>query len=230
VWGEGLRPYTVEAYLAEDGTVARRPAPEKSGDEKVLAPYPKAFQPNGGIRLLAGNIGSAIIKVSAVKPENRVIEAPARIFHDQEELNAAFKAGTLDGDMIAVVRYQGPKANGMPELHRLTTVLGILQDRGHKVALVTDGRMSGASGKVPSAIHVTPEALDGGPIGRLRDGDIVRLDAEAGTLEALVDAAEFESRETTLPDLSANGHGMGRELFEGFRRMAGRADAGAAVF
>ena len=198
VWGEGLRPYTVEAYLAEDGTVARRPAPEKSGDEKVLAPYPKAFQPNGGIRLLAGNIGSAIIKVSAVKPENRVIEAPARIFHDQEELNAAFKAGTLDGDMIAVVRYQGPKANGMPELHRLTTVLGILQDRGHKVALVTDGRMSGASGKVPSAIHVTPEALDGGPIGRLRDGDIVRLDAEAGTLEALVDAAEFESREDDI--------------------------------
>jgi len=230
VWGEGLRPYTVEAYLAEDGTVARRPAPEKSGDEKVLAPYPKAFQPNGGIRLLAGNIGSAIVKVSAVKPENRVIEAPAKIFHDQEELNAAFKAGELIGDMIAVVRYQGPKANGMPELHRLTTVLGILLDRGHKVALVTDGRMSGASGKVPSAIHVTPEALDGGPIGRLRDGDIVRLDAEAGTLEALVDAAEFASRETTLPDLSANGHGMGRELFEGFRRLAGRADAGAAVF
>ena len=230
VWGEGLRPYTVEAYLGEDGTVARRPAPEKSGDEKVLAPYPKAFQPNGGIRLLAGNIGSAIVKVSAVKPENRVIEAPAKIFHDQEELNAAFKAGELVGDMIAVVRYQGPKANGMPELHRLTTVLGILQDRGHKVALVTDGRMSGASGKVPSAIHVTPEALDGGPIGRLRDGDIVRLDAEAGTLEALVDAAEFASRTTTLPDLSANNHGMGRELFEGFRRMAGRADAGAAVF
>ncbi len=230
VWGEGLRPYTVEAYLAEDGTVSRRPAPAKSGDERVLAPYPKAFQTNGGIRLLAGNLGSAIVKVSAVKPENRVIEAPAKIFHDQEELNAAFKAGTLEGDMIAVVRYQGPKANGMPELHRLTTVLGILQDRGHKVALVTDGRMSGASGKVPSAIHVTPEALDGGPIGRLRDGDIVRLDAEAGTLEALVDAAEFESRETTLPDLSANGHGMGRELFEGFRRMAGRADAGAAVF
>jgi phosphogluconate dehydratase len=230
VWGQGLRPYAVEAYLAEDGAVARRPAPEKSGDEKVLAPFPKAFQPNGGIRLISGNIGNAIIKVSAVKPENRVIEAPARIFHDQEELNAAFKAGELDGDMIAVVRYQGPKANGMPELHRLTTVLGILQDRGHKVALVTDGRMSGASGKVPAAIHVTPEALDGGPIGRLRDGDIVRLDAEAGTLEALVDAAEFAARQTVLPDLSANGFGMGRELFEGFRRMAGRADAGAAVF
>ncbi|MGY6709374.1 MAG: phosphogluconate dehydratase [Rhizobiaceae bacterium] len=230
VWGEGLRPYTVEAHLAEDGTVARRPAPAVSGDEKVLAPFPKAFQPNGGIRLLSGNLGNAIVKVSAVKPENRVIEAPARIFHDQEELNAAFKAGQLDGDMIAVVRYQGPKANGMPELHRLTTVLGILQDRGHKVALVTDGRMSGASGKVPAAIHVTPEALDGGAIGRLKDGDLVRLDAEAGTLEALVDAEEFAARETLLPDLSANGFGMGRELFEGFRRMAGRAEAGAAVF
>jgi phosphogluconate dehydratase len=210
--------------------VARRPAPERSGDEKVLAPYPQAFQPNGGIRLLSGNLGNAIIKVSAVKPENRVIEAPARIFHDQEELNAAFKAGELDGDMVAVLRYQGPKANGMPELHRLTTVLGILQDRGHKVALVTDGRMSGASGKVPAAIHVTPEALDGGPIGRLRDGDLVRVDAETGTLEALVDADAFAERQVVLPDLSANGFGMGRELFEGFRRMAGRADAGAAVF
>ncbi|NMG41765.1 phosphogluconate dehydratase [Chelativorans sp. ZYF759] len=230
IWGEGLRNYTVEAHLAEDGTVARRPAPAHSGDEKVLAPYPKAFQPNGGIRLLAGNLGSAIVKVSAVKPENRVIEAPARIFHDQEELNAAFKAGELTGDMIAVVRYQGPKANGMPELHRLTTVLGILQDRGHKVALVTDGRMSGASGKVPAAIHVTPEALDGGPIGKLRDGDLVRLDPETGVLEALVDAAEFSARRVVAPDLSANGFGMGRELFEGFRRMAGRAGAGAAVF
>ena len=230
VWGEGLRPYAVEAYLGEDGSVARRPAPATSGDEKVLAPFPKAFQPNGGIRLLAGNLGNAIIKVSAVKPENRVIEAPARIFHDQEELNAAFKAGELDGDMVAVVRYQGPKANGMPELHRLTTVLGILQDRGHKGALVTDGRMAGASGKVPAAIHVTPEALDGGPIGRLRDGDLVLVDAEAGTLEALVDADEFAERQVVLPDLSANGFGMGRELFEGFRRMAGRADAGAAVF
>ena len=230
VWGEGLRPYAVEAYLRPDGSVARRPAPERSGDEKVLAPYLQAFQANGGIRLLSGNLGNAIIKVSVVKPENRVIEAPARIFHDQEELNAAFKAGELDGDMVAVVRYQGPKANGMPELHRLTTVLGILQDRGHKVALVTDGRMSGASGKVPAAIHVTPEALDGGPIGRLRDGDLVRVDAEAGSLEALVDADAFAERQVVLPDLSANGFGMGRELFEGFRRMAGRADAGAAVF
>ena len=230
IWGEGLRNYTVEAHLAEDGTVARRPAPAHSGDEKVLAPFAKAFQPNGGIRLISGNLGSAIIKVSAVKPDNRIVEAPARIFHDQEELNAAFKAGELVGDMVAVVRYQGPKANGMPELHRLTTVLGILQDRGQKVALVTDGRMSGASGKVPAAIHVTPEALDGGPIARLRDGDLVRVDAESGVLEALVDADEFAARDVVLPDLAANGFGMGRELFEGFRRMAGRADAGAAVF
>jgi phosphogluconate dehydratase len=153
-----------------------------------------------------------------------------RVFHDQEELNAAFKAGELDGDMVAVVRYQGPKANGMPELHRLTTVLGICRIAATRSRWSPTGACRAQSGKVPAAIHVTPEALDGGPIGRLRDGDMVRLDAEAGTLEALVDEAEFAARETVLPDLSANGFGMGRELFEGFRRMAGRADAGAAVF
>lgn len=230
VWGQGLRPYAVEAKLNADGTVAREPAPAVSGNDKVLAPFPKAFQPTGGLKVLKGNLGAAIIKTSAVKPERRVIEAPAKVFDSQEALNTAFKAGELDRDFVAVVRFQGPKANGMPELHRLTTVLGVLQDRGHKVALVTDGRMSGASGKVPAAIHVTPEALDGGAIGRIRDGDIVLVDGEAGALQVEVDAAELAARTIELPDLSANAFGLGRELFENFRQVAGHADQGAAVF
>ncbi len=230
IWGEGLRAYAIEPGLGPDGGVTRRPAPSVSGDDKVLATAQQPFQPSGGLKVLAGNLGAAIVKTSAVKPEKRTIEAPALVFHDQEELNAAFKAGQLDRDFVAVVRFQGPRANGMPELHRLTTVLGVLQDRGHRVALVTDGRMSGASGKVPAAIHVTPEALEGGPIARIRDGDTIRLDAEAGTLEALVDAAEFGARAPAAPDLSANGFGMGRELFAGFRALAARADMGAGVF
>jgi phosphogluconate dehydratase len=230
VWGEGLRSYTVEAKLGDDGTVSRAPAPKASGDPKVLTTANEPFQSNGGIRVLKGNMGNAIIKVSAVKPEKRVIAAPAKVFDGQGDLNAAFKAGELEGDFIAVVRFQGPKANGMPELHKLTTVLGILQDRGQKVALVTDGRMSGASGKVPAAIHVTPEAVDGGIIGKILDGDPVRLDAEAGTLELLVPADEIERRRQPAPDLANNAYGFGRELFAGFRERAGRADHGAAVF
>jgi len=230
IWGEGLRPYAVEARLGADGSVVRQPAPAISGDEKVLAPFPKAFQPSGGLKVLSGNLGHAIIKTSAVKPDRRVIEAPAVVLDSQEALNAAFKAGELNRDFVAVIRFQGPKANGMPELHRLTTVLGVLQDRGHRVALVTDGRMSGASGKVPAAIHVTPEALEGGPIGRLHDGDIVRLDADAGTLEVLVSADELAARPLRTPDLSGNEYGFGRELFAGFRQLAGRADQGASVF
>jgi phosphogluconate dehydratase len=230
VWGEGLRPYAIEAKLGTDGSVVREPAPEKSGDEKVLAPFPKAFQPTGGLKVLSGNLGHAIIKTSAVKPERRVIEAPAVVLDSQEALNAAFKAGELNRDFIAVIRFQGPKANGMPELHRLTTVLGVLQDRGHKVALVTDGRMSGASGKVPAAIHVTPEALEGGPISRLHDGDLIRLDADAGTLQVLIPDEELAGRPLRTPDLSANEYGFGRELFAGFRELAGRADQGASVF
>jgi phosphogluconate dehydratase len=230
VWGTGLRPYAVEAKLTPDGSVAREPAPAVSGDEKVLAPFPKAFQPSGGLKVLEGNLGRAIIKTSAVKPERRVIEAPALVFDGQEALNAAFKAGELDRDFVAVVRFQGPKANGMPELHRLTTVLGVIQDRGHKVALVTDGRMSGASGKIPAAIHVTPEAVEGGMIGRIRNGDLVRVDGETGRLDVLVDANEMAARPAPIPDLSHNGYGMGRELFAGFRAMAGRADLGAAAF
>ncbi|MGB3899359.1 MAG: phosphogluconate dehydratase [Mesorhizobium sp.] len=230
VFGEGLRPYAIEPKLGADGSVQREPAPATSGDEKILAPFPKAFQPTGGLKVLSGNLGHAIIKTSAVKPERRVIEAPARVFDDQAELNDAFKAGELTGDFIAIVRFQGPKANGMPELHRLTTVLGVLQDRGQHVALVTDGRMSGASGKVPAAIHVTPEALEGGMIGRVRDGDIVCLDAEAGTLELKVPDAELAQRPAPVADLSANASGFGRELFTGFRAMATRADLGASAF
>lgn len=230
VWGEGLRPYTVEAKLGADGSVTRVPAPAVSHDEKVLAPASKAFQSTGGLKVLTGNLGHAIIKTSAVKPERRLIEAPALVLDSQQALNDAFKAGELNRDFIAVIRFQGPKANGMPELHKLTTILGVLQDRGFKVALVTDGRMSGASGKVPAAIHVTPEALDGGPIGKLRDGDIVRLDADGGTLEVLVSAEELKARPKPVVDLSANDFGMGRELFSGFRQMAGRADQGASVF
>ena len=230
VWGEGLRPYTVEAKLGGDGGVVREPAPAKSGDEKVLAPFPKAFQPTGGLKVLSGNLGHAIIKTSAVKPERRLIEAPALVLDSQQELHDAFKAGELDRDLVAVVRFQGPKANGMPELHKLTTVLGILQDRGHKVALVTDGRMSGASGKVPAAIHVTPEAAEGGTIGKIQTGDMIRLDADGGLIEVLVAPDVLAQRTCIVPDLSENEHGMGRELFTGFRELVARADQGASAF
>ena len=230
VWGEGLRPYAVEAKLGANGQVVREAAARESGDAKVLAPAATPFQPTGGLKVLSGNLGHAVIKTSAVRPERRVIEAPAKVFAGQQALNDAFKAGELTGDFVAVVRFQGPKANGMPELHKLTTVLGILQDRGQHVALVTDGRMSGASGKVPAAIHVTPEALEGGAIGRIRDGDIIRLDAETGRLEVLVPDGELALRVPADADLSEGEHGFGRELFAGFRAMAGRADHGASVF
>ncbi|TPP09877.1 phosphogluconate dehydratase [Rhizobium glycinendophyticum] len=229
VYGQGLAAYTIDPKLSEDGTVSREPASDVSADPKVLTTIDKPFQSNGGLKMLTGNLGKAVIKISAVKPERHVIEAPAIVFHDQQELQDAFKAGKLDRDFIAVVRFQGPKANGMPELHRLTPPLGVLQDRGFKVALVTDGRMSGASGKVPAAIHVTPEAVDGGPIAKIRDGDMVRLDAIAGTLEVLVDAVDFAGRDNATTDLDANEFGMGRELFASFRRLAGPADRGASV-
>ena len=179
--------------------------------------------------MLTGNLGKAVIKISAVKSEHQVVEAPARIFHSQHDLQAAFKAGELTGDFVAVVRFQGPKVNGMPELHKLTPPLGVLQDRGQKIALVTDGRMSGASGKVPAAIHVTPEALDGGPISKVREGDMVRVDARSGTLEVLVDAAEFDAREPAEADISEYETGMGRELFGRFRALAATADQGAGI-
>jgi phosphogluconate dehydratase len=229
VWGKGLTAYAVEAKLGENGTVKRVPVSRESGDPKVVTTADKPFQPNGGVKMLTGNMGKAVIKISAVKPERFVVEAPARVFSDQNEMQAAFKAGSLTGDFVAVVRFQGPKANGMPELHKLTPSLGVLQDRGQAIALVTDGRMSGASGKVPAAIHVTPEAKDGGPIAKIRDGDMIRLDAVAGTLEVLVPAHEFDAREPATADLSRNEWGIGRELFARLRDNAGPADEGASV-
>ncbi len=230
VCGKGLSAYAVDAKLDAAGAVIRQPASRISADTKVLAPVSNPFQPTGGLKMLNGNLGKAVIKISAVKADRHVIEAPARIFHDQDEMQAAFKAGTLTGDFVAVIRFQGPKANGMPELHKLTPSLGVLQDRGQRIALVTDGRMSGASGKVPAAIHVTPEAKDGGPIARIREGDMIRLDAVAGTLEVLVDAAELAAREPVMIDLSHYESGIGRELFDRFRAVVGPADQGASVF
>ncbi len=229
VFGHGLQAYTIDPRLGDNGAIVREPAPEKSIDPKVLASIETPFQANGGLKMLRGNIGKAVIKISAVKADRHVIEAPAVVFHSQQELQDAFKDGKLNKDFIAVVRFQGPKANGMPELHKLTPPLGVLQDRGFRVALLTDGRMSGASGKVPAAIHVTPEAVDGGPIARIKDGDIIRLDAIAGTLEVLVDAADMAEREAVVADLSENEFGMGRELFAPFRRSVGASDRGASV-
>ena len=229
VWGEGLADYAIEPKLNGDGSIAREPAPAMSANPKILSTIAEPFQDNGGLKMLTGNLGKSVVKISAVKPERHVIEAPARVFSSQHALQAAFKAGELDRDFVAVVRFQGPRANGMPELHKMTPPLGVLQDRGFKVALVTDGRMSGASGKVPAAIHITPEALDEGPIARLRDGDVIRLDAVKGTLDVLVDEAEFAARPPATADLSENEHGMGREIFANFRAIAGRADNGASV-
>ena len=227
IMGTGLSGYTKEARLGRDGELVYADAAAKSHDEGVLRDASKPFQPTGGLNVLTGNLGLSVIKTSSIPEDRHFIEAPARIFHSQEDLQAAFRAGELNGDMVAVVRFQGPKANGMPELHRLTPPLAILQERGLKVALVTDGRMSGASGKVPAAIHLTPEAVDGGPIAKIRDGDIIRLDADAGTLEVL---ADLSSREPVKADLSANNQGTGRELFQAFRNIAGRADQGASIF
>ena len=229
VWGNGLSGYSVEAKLIED-KLTFEPSPKESALPKVLTGVATPFQTSGGLKLLTGNLGRSVIKVSAVKAEHRIIEAPARVFHGQEGLQAAFKAGELNGDMIAVVRFSGPRAIGMPELHKLTPALGVLQDRGFKVALLTDGRMSGASGKVPAAIHMTPEAVDGGPISKIRDGDMIRLDANEGTLTFLGDEKEFRSRTPAVEDLRPQHFGMGRELFAGFRSLVGVADRGASVF
>ncbi|SHK30940.1 phosphogluconate dehydratase [Halomonas caseinilytica] len=229
VFGTDMTAYTQEPFL-EDGKLVWREGPKKSLDEAILRPVANPFTPTGGLTVLDGNLGRGVIKVSAVEEEHRVVEAPVRIFEDQNEMKAAFDAGELDRDVIAVVRFQGPKANGMPELHKLTPYLGVLQDRGYKVALVTDGRMSGASGKVPAAIHMSPEALDGGPLSKLRDGDIVRLDANAGTLEAKVDAHVWAEREKHVAELDHYHVGLGRELFSGFRHLAMRGEEGAGVF
>jgi phosphogluconate dehydratase len=226
VMGNGLAAYTHEPWLSASG-LAWRAAPQASGDTDVLRPMHDPFGADGGLKVLRGNLGRAVIKTSAVQPQHRVIEAPAAVFDDQESVIAAYKAGTLTRDCIVVVRYQGPRANGMPELHQLTPALSSLQSKGHKVALVTDGRMSGASGAVPAAIHMTPESLAGGPLGKVQDGDIVRLDSYAGTLEVRVPEATLRSRIAPRPDLTHNAYGVGRELFATFRSVASDAETGA---
>ena len=226
VAGDGLSLYRQEPKL-KDGKLHWEDGANTTLNDKILRPATDPFQPTGGLKQLTGNLGRGVIKVSAVAPERHVIEAPARIFHDQDDVKAAFKRGEFTSDCVVVVRFQGPQANGMPELHSLTPTLSVLQERGLKVALVTDGRMSGASGKVPAAIHVSPEAASGGPLARLRDGDIIRLDATAGTLTVL--APDFDSRTPVTADLSANEFGIGRELFAAFRRHVGPAETGGAV-
>ena len=229
VAGPGLRPYTQAPELGPTGLVWRD-APVASGDDTILRPASRPFSPNGGLRLLTGNLGRSVIKVSAVKPEHRHILAPARVFDSQEALQTAYRAGDLNHDLVAVVRFQGPRANGMPELHQLTPPLANLQDRGFHVALVTDGRMSGASGKVPAAIHASPEALAGGPLAKIRDGDLIELDAERGLLEVRVDPAEWALRPSAPPPASGHERGLGRELFGLFRAHATEAEAGATSF
>ena len=224
----GLREFTGIPEAAGDGL--RWQTAGASRDETVVRPASQPFSTSGGLKLLQGPLGRAVIKVSAVPEDRHLIEAPARVFDSQDALQEAFQAGELERDVVCVVRWQGPQANGMPELHKLTPPLAVLQGRGFRVALVTDGRMSGASGKVPAAIHVSPEAADGGPLARVRDGDVIRLDAAAGRLEVLVPEAEWLARElATLPDAlrTANGLGMGRELFAGMRRSALTAEQGA---
>jgi phosphogluconate dehydratase len=230
VAGHGLARYREEPYLDDEGTLRWRRAPAASRDSSVLRPVAEPFSPDGGLKVLTGNLGRAVIKTSAVKPEHRVVEAPALVFTSQEEVIAAFERRELNRDFVAVVTYQGPRANGMPELHKLTPLLGVLQDQGFKVALITDGRMSGASGKIPAALHVTPECVGGGPLSKVRDGDVVLVDSEHGRLEARVPAARLARRQPALVDLSESQVGMGRELFDVFRANAAGAEQGAMTY
>ncbi len=226
VSGSGLGDYTREPRLA-DGAVVWEDGARETGNDRILRPASTPFQATGGLRGLSGNVGAGVMKVSAVSPDRHVIAAPARVFHSQDAVKTAFSRGEFTADTVVVVRFQGPRANGMPELHGLTPTLAVLQDRGIRVALVTDGRMSGASGKVPAAIHVSPEAADGGPIARIRDGDMLRVDAAAGRLDVLED--DFASRTPVTADLSANNSGIGRELFSVFRQTVGPASRGAGT-
>jgi len=227
VAGQGLHHYTQEPKLIE-GELTWQEGTDHSLNERIVRSAKDPFQTTGGLSRLTGNLGTGVMKVSAVAPEHQVVEAPVRVFHDQDAVKAAFKAGEFTDDVIVVVRFQGPKANGMPELHSLTPILSILQGRGQKVALVTDGRMSGASGKVPAAIHISPEALDGGAIAYLQDGDLVRVDAVKGELEILTEGVL--DRTPATADLSANQFGVGRDLFGMFRTNVGSADTGASIF
>ncbi len=228
----GLAAYGQVPRLSDDG-LRWQTLPAESGDSAVVRSATAPFSPSGGLRLLTGNLGRSVIKVSAVPEDRHVVEAPAIVFESQEALQKAFKAGELERDFVAVVRFQGPRANGMPELHKLTPPLAVLQGKGFKVALVTDGRMSGASGKVPAAIHVSPEALAGGPLARVRTGDRIRLDAVQGQLDVLVDEAEWAARSAQTLDAAQavdNAHGLGRELFGGMRRHVSSAEQGAITW
>lgn len=230
VVGRGLSRYTQEPFVENDKLVWRE-GTQTSLDEAVLSTVAKPFSVDGGLKLMQGNLGRGVIKVSAVAPENQIVEAPAVVFDDQDDVKAAFESGSLNRDFVAVVRYQGPKANGMPELHKLTPYLGTLQDRGFKVALVTDGRMSGASGKVPAAIHVWPEASLGGPLAQVADGDMIRVDARSGVLQLMADDDTWLSRGQEKPSAAARHHqGMGRELFAPMREQVNCAEQGASVF
>jgi phosphogluconate dehydratase len=229
VAGPGLSRYSQEPFLL-DGQLSWREAPAASSDADVLRPCSQPFCGDGGMKLLTGNLGRAVVKVSSVKPQHRLVEAPALVFDDQDMVLKAFERGELNRDFVAVVRFQGPRANGMPELHKLTPALGVLQEQGYKVALVTDGRMSGASGKVPAAIHVTPECQSGGPLARVWDGDLIRLDSDAGVLEVLVPVDVLAKRPLANIDLSANGYGCGRELFAAARQCVTSAEQGAMTF
>ncbi|WP_295708776.1 phosphogluconate dehydratase [uncultured Brevundimonas sp.] len=230
VMGKGLEPYYQEPSMV-DGQLVWRDGVSESLDLDIVRPVSNPFQKDGGLRLVKGDLGRAVIKVSAVKPENRIIEAPAAVFETQEDALQAFRDGKLNRDVVVVLRFQGPKANGMPELHSLSPALSVLQDKGFKVAFVTDGRMSGASGKTPAAIHVSPEALAGGPLAHVRDGDIIRLDAESGVLTT-VGAGELSARPAAQRSQShadASAWGYGRELFGAFRHVVTTAEQGATV-
>jgi phosphogluconate dehydratase len=232
VSARGLAAYG-ELPALDGDKLTWRALPKDSGDETIVRPAARPFTASGGLKLLQGNLGRAVIKISAVPDDRWVVEAPARVFDSQEALLAAFKAGELERDVVCVVRFQGPRANGMPELHKLTPPLAVLQGKGFKVALVTDGRMSGASGKVPAAIHVSPEALAGGPLAKVIDGDVIRLDAVQGTLDALVPGATWAARTralVTAAHAEDNAHGLGRELFGGMRRNVTSAEEGACTW
>jgi phosphogluconate dehydratase len=228
----GYAAYT-ELPALQEGQLRWQALPADSSDSSIVRPAARPFSPTGGLKLLQGNLGRSVIKTSAVPDDRHVVQAPARVFSSQEAMLAAFKAGELERDVVVVLRFQGPRANGMPELHKLTPPLAVLQGKGYKVALVTDGRMSGASGKVPAAIHVSPEALAGGPLAKVRDGDLIRLDATTGALQALVDEADWAARELAVPSAEhedTHAHDLGRELFAGMRRNVKSAEEGAITW
>jgi phosphogluconate dehydratase len=230
VWGTGLDGYTMEPFLDAEGSLTWRAGTAVSGDEKILRPVSNPFETHGGLCVINGNLGKAIAKTSALAEDRHNIEGEIRVFHSQEAMQKAFKAGELHRDVIVVVRFQGPRANGMPELHKLLPPLQAVQNHGFKVALITDGRLSGASGDVLSAIHLTPEAEEGGPIAKLRDGDRIRFSVETRELTALVDPAEWEARPLVKGDYSHSQFGVGRELFSSFRRTVSTPDQGASIF